>query len=111
MNDGASSTALVIVNVGLFHNVLCASSTLNDGASSTALMIWSNGVGQESSTASVATGWRLQAAGQEGRASRDVGIARELEFHTQCALRSYRVREVGQPPCLLPQVFAEGAWH
>ena len=39
MNDGASSTALMIVNVGLFHNDLCSSPTLDDGASSTALMI------------------------------------------------------------------------
>ena len=39
LNDGASSTALMIVNVGLFHNDLCASPTLFDGASSTALMI------------------------------------------------------------------------
>ena len=38
-DDGASSTALMIVNVGLVHNDLCASPTLNDGASSTALMI------------------------------------------------------------------------
>ena len=39
LNDGASSTALMIVNVGLVHNDLCASPTLNDGASSTALVI------------------------------------------------------------------------
>ena len=37
LNDGVSSTALVVVNVGFFHNDLCASPTLNDGASSTAL--------------------------------------------------------------------------
>ena len=33
LNDGASSPALLIVNVGLVHNDLCASPTLNDGAS------------------------------------------------------------------------------
>ena len=38
LNDGASSTALMIVNVGLVHNDLCASPTLNDGASSTAIV-------------------------------------------------------------------------
>ena len=72
-------------NVGLFHNDLCASPILNDGASSTALMIQPRGVDQESSTASAVTGWRPEAAVQEGRVSRDVGIARELEFCTQCA--------------------------
>ena len=67
----------------------------DDGASPTALMIQPRGVGRESWIASAVTGWRPESAAQEGRASSDVGVARELESHTLCAARSYRVRESG----------------
>ena len=70
------------------------------GASSTALVIEPRSLGQESRIASAVTGWRLEAAAQEGRASSDVGVARELESRTQCAARLYRVRESGDD-CIL----------
>ena len=69
--------------------------TRDDGASSVSRMIQPRGVDEESSTPSAVTGWRPEAEVPERSASGDVGAARELECHTQCAARSHRARETG----------------
>ena len=81
---------LQVFSLAFFRNDLCASPTLNDGASSTALC----DPAEECSMASIVTGCRTEAALQEGRASSDVGTARELKIHTQCVVRSYGVQQL-----------------